>query len=1158
MASLFKLDSGERNDIYDFAAITFKKDAVKTFFNFAGLNELALRDSKTGIPLQISYTYFEHKNSNEKASGPIIKESYRYGDNSFMDINDIGVYTLNGVQHHKSALIDFRPIVVLVDPISSEIDPVNGNTELKFNFLPSTLSPISGSFYVGRVDNLYLDKSGRYVVVEGSPEINPVPPSKNVTNGMLLYKIFVPPLTPDIRRVSFERVENKRYTMRDIGKLEERIKNLEYYTSLSLLEKDVQSLMVKDADGNTREKNGFIVDTFSNHSVGNVFNNDYNIAVDPTEQAARHPFKTTRLDLELLEAKDFKETDYKQLANNFTLTTNEPTGLYIIKPEAIEPFIVQPVATTEESVTPFDVTVFDGKIYLSPEVDDWIDYKQLPAVKSNLPGERDNWEFMAQLLTNNNIAPFGTVYGEWRTTSVDKSSERTGRPQCDIDLLSTTVSDARITSGAGFDEWWSREQQRLGRLPDEGLVGADVNVRNTVIGTLNANRVWADVRTTQREYERDCVVAVKDTTTTNQIRDTKTLQAKVFEQENIVDLGSKVVDMAVSHYIRPQTISIYVVGLKPKTKFNVFFDGVSVNEFCRIYDPSNPSATISFNQGTVKTDEKGSARILFDVPSGKFRTGDRVIVITDNDTPNIEDFATKMYATKVFGASGLTVTKQSTELLVRTYDFVPGDTIRGTENRQLVDETTRIERDINRFFTVDRDVIPGPPRRTRDPLAQTFFVNEEEYPNGLYVDSVDLCFGTKDTVRPVYVELRPVVNGLPDAERIYPQATAVLPPEKINAVNDLNLLPSLSDSRSYTRFEFGTPIYLPPGQHSLVVRTDITSYTVFTAKLGENDLATGKKVQGQEYVGVFFRSANLSTWQPDGTTDLMFRMNKCVFDTDASPTNPITKTIDFTVDTDRDFNNTFEVDPNYLTYQLYNLALNYSNPNNVCEITFDIENVTKTNEQESNEVAANTDITLNRSFNLYKTDTITNRRFKMTINATIKDKHISPIFDIQKSGVCFVRNMIDETEIGLDGVVKTEMVTNELKPLADLKDSTLNGVQPATCRYITRSVILNKGFDATNCRLLITAVKPKGTDILAFIKMKSALSKERFEDSSYVQMNYVGSQFTSINNEDYREMEFEMPEDVTEFNEFQIKLCLFSNDSAVTPKIKNLRGIAII
>ena len=62
--------------------------------------------------------------------------------------------------------------------------------------------------------------------------------------------------------LSVSMLDNRRYTMRDIGKLEKRISNLEYYTSLNLLEKDTMDMKVTDADGNDRFKNGFIVDQF--------------------------------------------------------------------------------------------------------------------------------------------------------------------------------------------------------------------------------------------------------------------------------------------------------------------------------------------------------------------------------------------------------------------------------------------------------------------------------------------------------------------------------------------------------------------------------------------------------------------------------------------------------------------------------------------------------------------------------------------------------------------------------------------------------------------------------------------------------------------------------------------------------------------------------
>ena len=51
--------------------------------------------------------------------------------------------------------------------------------------------------------------------------------------------------------------------MTDIKKLEERIKNLEYYTSLSVLETSTENMFVPDATGLSRFKSGFFVDNFT-------------------------------------------------------------------------------------------------------------------------------------------------------------------------------------------------------------------------------------------------------------------------------------------------------------------------------------------------------------------------------------------------------------------------------------------------------------------------------------------------------------------------------------------------------------------------------------------------------------------------------------------------------------------------------------------------------------------------------------------------------------------------------------------------------------------------------------------------------------------------------------------------------------------------------
>ena len=46
--------------------------------------------------------------------------------------------------------------------------------------------------------------------------------------------------------------------MRDIGRIQRRVENIEYYTQLSLLESDAKSMQIQDADGFDRFKNGII------------------------------------------------------------------------------------------------------------------------------------------------------------------------------------------------------------------------------------------------------------------------------------------------------------------------------------------------------------------------------------------------------------------------------------------------------------------------------------------------------------------------------------------------------------------------------------------------------------------------------------------------------------------------------------------------------------------------------------------------------------------------------------------------------------------------------------------------------------------------------------------------------------------------------------
>ena len=75
--------------------------------------------------------------------------------------------------------------------------------------------------------------------------------------------------------------------MRDIGRLQDRIENLEFSTALSLLERDAESFEIQDANGLNRFKSGFVVDNFSGHRLGKTLNKDYKCAIDMQEKELR-------------------------------------------------------------------------------------------------------------------------------------------------------------------------------------------------------------------------------------------------------------------------------------------------------------------------------------------------------------------------------------------------------------------------------------------------------------------------------------------------------------------------------------------------------------------------------------------------------------------------------------------------------------------------------------------------------------------------------------------------------------------------------------------------------------------------------------------------------------------------------------------------------
>ena len=182
---------------------------------------------------------------------------------------------------------------------------------------------------------------------------------------MELATIQLPAYLFDPSDATITLVDNRRYTMRDIGQLEDRVENLETLTSLSLLELDTRTLQIRDADGLDRFKSGFFVDDFadsqrmSSSSEAGVKDNELGTPVDyasfKPEVAAETPTISPQLNL------DFGLID----------PGVQKTGDLITLKYSNKQWITQPLASRVENVNPFNMVDYVGQVTLSPAQDTW-------------------------------------------------------------------------------------------------------------------------------------------------------------------------------------------------------------------------------------------------------------------------------------------------------------------------------------------------------------------------------------------------------------------------------------------------------------------------------------------------------------------------------------------------------------------------------------------------------------------------------------------------------------------------------------------------------------------------------------------------------------------------------------------------------------------
>ena len=721
-------------------------------------------------------------------------------------------------------------------------------------------------YYVGRIDKLFLTDQQGFKVAKGIPgEADDVP--ANIDNAMLLATLYHEPYGYGPEGVHIVRENNRRFTMRDIGLIERRVDNLEYYTSLSLLELETASLPIKDSDGFDKFKNGFLVDNFTSFDSAESTHEDFACALDFADGTMRASHYTTNVPLEY----------NTSASSNVTLHS---TGTLTL-PYVESTFIVQPYASRVENVNPFNVFAYIGRLDLYPSSDDWVDTRRVPDRVVNIEG--DFTASIQRLGGDVNTGFIPTQWNSWRTNWSSASSRsdtqtmRRGRWPYIRRITTTTTNTVSNQSRSGIRSRVTPriDRQNMGDRTLEKTVIPFIRSRNIAfkIQRLKPNtRFYAFIDNVDVNYYTTprLIEVIKnpvdDSRTNNTpfvtdetvVGQTSGCRLKIVSPESGFDDGKSPYDGSDLPTSYASTTGFLNIDTKTmsETVAGAYY-GNPIETEILVGQTSGARAVVKTKRLVANTN--GDMEGIMWVPNPRvstnprFATGTRVVRLTTSDTDSRVPGQVDSAASANYVASGVIETKQTTIFAVRNADIVR-DTV--TQDRTVNNTTSNVTRDTGWY----------------DPLAQSFLVESK---GGAFLTSCELYFNTRDERIPVSVQVREMANGYPTT--------------KVLAFSDVTLLPSqinLSENGTVaTRFTFDSPVYVTENrEYCLVVLSDSNEFKLWISRMGEDDVTNDRTISEQPYAGVLFKSQNASTWTADQYEDLKFTLYKAQFTANSTGT----------------------------------------------------------------------------------------------------------------------------------------------------------------------------------------------------------------------------------------------------------------------------------
>jgi hypothetical protein len=505
-------------------------------------------------------------------------------------------------------------------------------------------------------------------------------------------------------------------------------------------------------------------------------------------------------------------------------------------------------------------------------------------------------------------------------------------------------------------------------------------------------------------------------------------------------------------------------------------------------------------------------------------------------------------------------------------------------------------------FTWESLCIPG----YDDPIAQSFSVSSLEYPNGLYLTSVDLFFRNRGELLPIELQIRPMVNGYPSSFDVVPGSSVILEPEQVN----VSELPRANDPRTATRFTFSSPVYLPSGaDYAIVLITDDYGYDYYVAEKGEKILGSERVISQQPFLGSLFKSQNQRTWTAIQDEDMMFILNKAEFNTGSGSVVFREKKNNTTEDTIFDSlhvrSDSIQLSSTSVDYE-YKITPNFTRRLQNAYNKFFADrrhDLTERAVIESDEFKKSFDMRINlstRDRNVSPT-VFQNRQNVVTIENIINDTNITPDkVNIINPGTGYTSNaallFVSEVGIGANGWAIANTTTGGLEEVVldsfgknyvdnvdvviigdgegaqiEVSTETRSTGGPSLTRYISRTVTLADGIDAGDLRVLLTAKRPKESDIQVYYKTKNSQDFDEIDTKNWIRMVQKTGQFAySVDDE---KIEYEFRPSLTSnnivyqtefnsynnFNQFKIKIVLASSGTTADkiPYVYDIRAIAL-